>query len=457
MNQNKHIVAIFGAGVAGSEAAYQLAQHGIASVVFEQHSLPYGKIEEGLPKWHTKLRNKEEQKIDQKLTQPDVHIVPETRLGQDINLEEVMNLGFSAVLLAIGAWRDRPLPVPGIDEYIGKGFYYQNPFVAWFNHNHEPDTQLPGFDVQDGAIVIGGGLASMDVLKILMIETTRRALVRMGEDIDIFTIEKKGVSGVLKKLNLTLSDLGLKGCTLFYRKRVVDMPLAPMPENVSPARLEKVYEVRKRILKNFKDQYLFKVEENFLPVEKIIENGRLTGLIFQKTAVENGEYKLIPNSEKQVVSPLTISSVGSVPEPLPEIPISGELYAIKDHFTGQLEQYENLFALGNAVTGRGNIKESQVHGKKVSKRIIENYFNSDREIHEIEINNRERELRHRMQKISNQLVNKPPLSRETTQKILQKVKELQHKSGYDGNYEKWISQHLPVRLEDIIEEEKLSA
>jgi len=57
-----HFIAIVGGAVAGSEAAYQLAIRGFRVVVFDQNMLPYGKIEDGLPKWHDKLRNKEEEK-----------------------------------------------------------------------------------------------------------------------------------------------------------------------------------------------------------------------------------------------------------------------------------------------------------------------------------------------------------------------------------------------------------
>jgi flavin-dependent dehydrogenase len=66
MNSPGYFVAIFGGAVAGSEAALQLSRRGIYTVVFEQNALPYGKIEDGLPKWHVKLRNKEEEKIDEK-------------------------------------------------------------------------------------------------------------------------------------------------------------------------------------------------------------------------------------------------------------------------------------------------------------------------------------------------------------------------------------------------------
>ena len=65
--ENKYCVAVCGGAVAGSEAVEQMTSKGVHVVVFDQNALPYGKIETGLPKWHVKLRDKQEQKIDQKL------------------------------------------------------------------------------------------------------------------------------------------------------------------------------------------------------------------------------------------------------------------------------------------------------------------------------------------------------------------------------------------------------
>jgi len=55
----RYIVAIIGGATAGAETAALLAQRDVASVVFEQNPRPYGKIEDGLPRWHVKLRHKE--------------------------------------------------------------------------------------------------------------------------------------------------------------------------------------------------------------------------------------------------------------------------------------------------------------------------------------------------------------------------------------------------------------
>lgn len=278
-----HCVAIFGGAVAGAEAAGLLSQQGIYTVIFEQNALPYGKIEDGLPKWHVKLRDKEEQKIDEKLRNPYVQFVPNTKLGDDIDFETIIKKwGFSAVLLAIGAWRDRPLPVEGIDAYVGKGLYYQNPFIYWFNHYHEPNFSGETFEVHDGTVVIGGGLASIDVIKALMIITVGRALRERGHKVDFFELEKRGPARILDELHLTMDDLGLKGCSLYYRRTAINMPLTPIPEDADERRLQKAYEVRERMMKKLQDEFLFQFHECHSPVDKILEGERLAGLVFKK-------------------------------------------------------------------------------------------------------------------------------------------------------------------------------
>jgi ferredoxin/flavodoxin---NADP+ reductase len=109
-------VAVVGGATAGAEAAALLADRGVVVVVFDQNPRPYGKIEDGLPRWHVKLRRKEYETINDKLSRPGVYFVPCTKIGRDVDFPALVSeWGFSAVLLAHGAWRDRPLPIPGAD------------------------------------------------------------------------------------------------------------------------------------------------------------------------------------------------------------------------------------------------------------------------------------------------------------------------------------------------------
>ena len=436
--ERPYFAAIFGGACAGSEAASRLAQSGVYVAVFEQYALPYGKIEDGLPKWHIKLRDKEENKIDERLSHPNIFFVPQTRLGREIDFSDVVtNWGLDIVILASGAWRDRPLPVKGVDEYLEKGFYYQNPFVDWFNHYHEPGYDRYNYAVEDGAIVVGGGLASIDVAKILMLETTVQALEKKGYKTDIFTLEHRGIPKALEGLGISFSDLGVKGCTLYYRRRNEDMPLSSMAPDATPEQVEKAHHVRRKILQNAQQKYLFHFEECCKPLDIITKGGHLTGLIFQKTRVVGGKLESLPGSEFEARSPLIISSIGSIPEPIPGIPSRGELFNIRDEETGQLEGYDNVFGLGNAVTGKGNIRDSELHARKIIQQIITDIF-------------RLPPLSDGGKAESASIKELPQDAR--IQSIINRISELQRKAGYRGNYRQWVDQHRPVRLEHLLQQ-----
>src|SRR3970040_3023631 len=105
-------VAVIGGATAGAEAADIFAKQGFLTVVFEQNKRPYGKVEDGLPRWHVGLRAKEYATIDAKLGQEHVEFVPRTRVGRHLSLRALHeDWGFHSVVLANGAWRDRPLAV----------------------------------------------------------------------------------------------------------------------------------------------------------------------------------------------------------------------------------------------------------------------------------------------------------------------------------------------------------
>jgi ferredoxin/flavodoxin---NADP+ reductase len=446
--QAGHVVAIFGGAVAGSEAAAQFSRRGIYSVVFDQGEVPWGKIESGLPKWHAKQRDQEEALIDERLSDEHVRFVPRTKLGLDISIQEVVGWGFSAVLLAVGAWKDRPLAVPGIDEFEGRGFYYQNPYVAWFNQSHDPDSEQPSMEICDGALVVGGGLASLDVVKILMLETTLAALRERGLNADLFTLEKKGIPKVLESLGVTWEDLRLRGCTLVYRRRARDMPLVPLNDEPDERRLAQVEKVREKLLDNFLSKYLFHFEPCCLPVDKVAENGRLVGLRLQRTEIsDEGRVLIVPESEFEMRAPLVISSIGSIPEPIPGIPMERELYRLEDHRTCRVSGFDRVFALGNTVTGRGNIRASRVHGREVSEWVMNECLDWHPE---------DREMLAGLLKLPPEsdtvlefLNQKQLLPASKIRRIFERVEERQRQVGYKGDYATWLKKHRPVRLEQL--------
>lgn len=411
---SRHVVAVIGGSTAGAEATRILTGSGIRVVVFEQNRRPYGKVEDGLPRWHTNLRLKEFAEIDAKLDDPRVDFVPETKIGTDISISELSDeWGFDAVVLAQGAWRDRPLPVPGIEAHVGQGLIYQNPFIYWFNHYEEPDYRGPRYPVEDGAIVVGGGLASIDVIKVVQFELTRTALAGRGLDTTIDELNRDGVPKVLGRFGLRWEDLGLRGGRLFYRRRVPDMPLAEFPENADPAVQEKVRRTREKILEKVRAECLFEMVPLHQPVDMIVEEGRLAGLVFEKMQVL--EERLHSTGERvSVRAPQVISSIGSIPEDL-GLPMAGDLFAFSDRDRGQLAERPHLFGVGNAVTGKGNLVVSRKHASRVARHVVEQVTG-----------------------IAGVVLGKRPRTDEELRLLDLRIRGAQQRVGYNGGYRAWI-------------------
>ena len=89
MPAEQNVVFIVGGAVAGSEAASICAARGALAVVIEMGARPYGKIEDGLPRWHEKLRLKEYERVDNNLDRAGVLFVPETAVGRDVSVAEL--------------------------------------------------------------------------------------------------------------------------------------------------------------------------------------------------------------------------------------------------------------------------------------------------------------------------------------------------------------------------------
>ncbi len=446
-----HYVAIFGGSVSGSEAAHLLAERGFRVAVFDQNYLPYGKIEDGLPKWHAKLRDKEEATIDDKLSHENITFIPGVRLGKELDFNDIAaNWGFSAVLLATGAWKDRSLPIMGIDDYVDKGLVYQNPFIHWFNHYHESGYQGQAYEIPDGAIVVGGGLASLDVVKVVMIETVQKALKGRGIDADMFTLERS-IAKVLDEHHLTMDDLGLKGCTLYYRREAKHMPLSTFPRD-TPEHIAKAESVNQKILENFVQKYLFNFQPCAVPHEKIVENGGLKGIVFQKTKIVGEKAIPVEGEFIEQKTELVISSIGSMPEKIDGIPQEGNLFKLASEESCRIDGFENVFALGNAVTGRGNIKESLEHGKYVTLDVMDHHFHWMEEDYQKWLRGVEGGVEKQISEIASTITRQRFLSIETLGNIKKKISELHHLTGYKGNYREWIEEKRPVRLESILED-----
>ena len=352
------IVAIVGGAVSGAEAAKIFAEHDVPAVVFERERRPFGKVFAGLPRWHSKLRRQEFDRIISALDNPLIHLVPMTEIGEQLSIDRLLGeWEISAVVLANGAQRDRLLPVPRAASFVGKGLRYQNEFVRWFNELDDGDVDSHS-RIVDGAVVIGGGLASVDVAKICQLENYRAALYARGHIVDLEKLEHRGIDKYCAEHALDPVDLAVRDVTIVYRRGMENMALVPFtPSN--EAEEQKARKVRVRLMNQVIEKYRVKLLEYGSAVNLEGEE-RLKGI--QISIERPGQGARIDT----IATTLVVSAIGSLPSPIPGVPQKGELYHYSNPETGALHGLPRVYALGNVLTGKGNLRESRRSAKSVA-------------------------------------------------------------------------------------------
>ena len=148
-------VAIIGSGPAGLAAGHDLALMGFRPTIFEMEPLPAGMLFTGVPGY----------RLPDDLIRAEVAVIEalgveircNTQIGKKISFDELRR-EFAAVIIACGAKRSRPLPIPGV-EAIG----------VMGGVDFLRDVAL-GKEVQLGqrVIVIGGGNVAYDVARTVL-------------------------------------------------------------------------------------------------------------------------------------------------------------------------------------------------------------------------------------------------------------------------------------------------
>ena len=103
--------AIIGSGPAGLSAAFHLAKKGVKSVIYEALPRAGGMLRVGIP--DHRLPPKILDRDIEVITQLGVEIQYNTRLGRDFSIDDLLNDGFDAVFLALGAHKGLTLGIPG--------------------------------------------------------------------------------------------------------------------------------------------------------------------------------------------------------------------------------------------------------------------------------------------------------------------------------------------------------
>ncbi|WP_227765789.1 NADH-quinone oxidoreductase subunit NuoF [Zhaonella formicivorans] len=106
-------IAIIGSGPAGLSAANYLAKMGYKVTVFEALPVAGGMMAVGIPEY--RLPKATLEKEIENILKLGVELKLNTTIGKDITMQELLEQGYKAIFVAVGAHKDQDLGIPGAD------------------------------------------------------------------------------------------------------------------------------------------------------------------------------------------------------------------------------------------------------------------------------------------------------------------------------------------------------
>ncbi len=309
-------VAVVGAGPAGLSCAYYLGQRGYHCTIFEAQEGPGGMAAYGIPAYRLP-RNILAHEVSSVEAQ-GATIQYNTRVGEDITVQELTEKGYSAVFLGVGAPEASKMRCEGEDANY-QCFMTGVEFLALAARGQKP---LSGKKL----LVIGGGNVAMDCVR-----TARR--------------------------------LGFTDVNLLYRRTEAEMPADP--QEIDEAKEEGVV-----------------FHHLVAPVRIIAENGTVKGLECQRMILGEPDHSgrrrpvAVPDSNFIILCDAIIPAVGQVcvvdcvlPE---EDALSAWKTLVVDQTTFQSRQ-KHIFGGGDCITGPDTLIAALAAGKNAA-RFIHQYL-----------------------------------------------------------------------------------
>ncbi len=243
--QSKHVAAVIGAGPAGLYAAKQLASEGVRVALFNRDIKPGGVAEYGIYPNKYKIREGLRSQFRQILAMPEINYYGNVFVGSngDINLDDLRNMGFQAILASVGAQGTKRLNLPGEEL---EGVYHAKDVVYHYN-------KLPPFSKQEYLVccrvaVIGVGNVMMDIAHWLIRDMKINeviAIARRGPAEVKFT--RKELEYVISNLDLDAFNTEMDRCAPIMRGVDQDVQVAKdFILSASPKALDPVSKTRFR-------------------------------------------------------------------------------------------------------------------------------------------------------------------------------------------------------------------
>lgn len=302
-------VAVIGAGPAGLTAAYELGKKGYEVTVFESAPQPGGMLKQCIPEFRLPKKILDEEISH--IKDAGVEIKTNTKIGKDLNINDLRKQGFNAILLSVGAHKTRKLVVEGEDlpevfDALG--------FLRKTNSSEQ-------IEVGQQVTIIGGGNVAIDSAR-------------------------------------TAKRLGAKEVTILYRRTKDEMPANPYEIQETEGEGVKIQFLvaPKRILDQ--NGHVHGIECLKMKLGEPDQTGRRAPV-----PIEGSEFTIRTDS--------VILAIGEAPD----LSAFSKEIEIGEGNTMTVEPYSNettqpgIFAAGDCVSGPATFIEAIVAGKKAAESI----------------------------------------------------------------------------------------
>ena len=316
--------AIVGSGPAGFYTAEALAKaYGAAARIdiIDRYPVPYGLIRFGVAPDHQSL--KAVSKRYDKVAETDgVGFIGNVAVGRDVSVDQLLE-HYDAVVLAIGAPRDRKLGIPGEDL---PGVVGSAEFVGWYNGHPDFAEIAPPLNGASAA-VIGNGNVALDCARIL--SKTRAEFE--GSDIVVHALDALDSSAIRTvtilgrrgphQIAMTPKELGELG-HLEAATPIVDLadfPPAEADQSLEPGQRKSVSLLREfASLEGGKGKTI--VFDFFAKPLRIEGNGHAERLIVERTELDESGGARGTGETYEVPASLVVSCIGYSTPPIDGVP-----------------------------------------------------------------------------------------------------------------------------------------
>ncbi len=291
-------VAIVGSGPSAFYTAEALIRANVDCRIdiIERLPAPFGLIRYGVAPDHQTTKNVV-RNYDKTAQNDIVRFFGNVEVGPDITVDQLREM-YDAVVLAVGAPNDNPLPIPGSDK---AGVIGSAALVGWYNGHPDFADLAPNLDC-DAIAVIGNGNVALDIARVF----SKNAEELAGSDISYAAAEALAKSNIrdiyvfgrrgpieCKFTNVELREMGeLEICA-----PIVDA--AQLPDEVGDLGDKREQRLKERNLATFKSfleidpagkerrvHFMF-----YAAPTEILGGDKVEGLRLERTQVVDGRAK----------------------------------------------------------------------------------------------------------------------------------------------------------------------